>query len=711
MLIRIDNVTEATTRTGVRQILFYEVWEPSRPANLTRVFKQVGQWVVGQPYENFFEQSPPKVTTPAVSLQWGENGPIIALPALKGVLPRWHVAVRIRSYTKELHKKPSHPLAFPVIQYYTDTTIYVDDLLQSSFHVDGRCHSETKWLGKVIEHQQFHCTVQNPCLSVIAGSDTPGVYWQNSLRYIWEQYVKAERALPGYMLTGSPLTIPLDGSPMVLAPVNDSTKFESYAGIPAQSAWRLRPDVLVASEEWYEMAFKQVLTVKGRTVDQFLEFAAKFIKGKATVEESDKYKVCLVKALTIFQTTHPYVGDYRYTDKWKQQPADAKVVQLGATLGDCEDTAIGTFFLSVELLRSNWDSPLVHAMQQLLKVMGVPVGVSGRGRDPNCRLSGTDNSDELGVCHMYTVIVPFPILVHALTGSPPTNEQYKHLELPRSLFEEHLQVAVMETTIMATAFYHGREQEHHKEEWRAKIKECILEVKDNPLMWMNYTTPHPLSFESKDPIGELVHTRAYRLFTTALKYFLPSTYLQDLDIVKQGSFIARKVPGKYDSMACCDLCHKQWLSCGCGSGPIGVNTEALFESLTTLDQMKWRLTPNHEVTDIVYQKECEALIAFERPPVTMTVSGYLHQGVVADPCQCELLVTSMDERKHLRHLFPDTLCVDEDKGSRIMVFAWRLIPVETAQLMLKIQQEIGARKVTMTPYGNGYAFVFHFTPH
>ncbi len=742
-LITIRDRDESTVRDRLRHVLFYEVWEPALPLNLVRVFGQDTNgsfsWGVGPPYENFFGPTPSSNPS-LIGLEWEQGGPVIPLPALsekikeKKPQERSEVAVRIRAYTKEQHKKPDHPLAFPVIQYYCDITIFWDDIFEANKNkgdgvvVEGVCAAEARWVNENIVHQRFslRCHSDMYCLTGIkAKGVSPLEHWSGVLRKIWKQYTMKEHEIKGFMLTGSPLTLQLEGSPFKMGMRSAKDPFDCVAGLSAQSAWILNKEAKVASEEWYETALKQVLVVRGQSLEEFVQFVKDGLKPKTLLHD---YQVSVVRALTLFQTTHPYVGDYRFNSKWERVSADATVVQLGATLGDCEDTAIGTYMLAFDILRKQWPpGSVVQGMQKIMAIMGVPVGVSGRGRDPNCRLEPGMSSKALGVCHMYTIIVPFPILWRALTGKEPSPEQYKWLVwkygVEEDLIKEEEQCGVMETTIMATAFYHDRGNESlQKEEWRQKIKNLISGMRDDPLSWMNYTTPHPLSCKQGDMAGELVHTRAYRMFTLAIQEFveegtkvkveLYNGKFEEVSLSQQGSFVVHKTKGykhketfKPFDWVDCDLCHRPWDHCTCGAGTIGVDTETLFGKQT---HSEWRLKCNYPINNDIFKLELEALQQFQRPIQEMTVSGYVHQGMVADPCMCDKLPETLQVFQQLKAKYPPTIHQNEKSDKRIMMYAWRLIPLETETLVRAIKQLIKAKEVTMTPYGNGYAFVFHF---
>ncbi len=743
-LFTIRDRDESTVHDGLRHVLFYEVWEPTIPRNLVRVYAHEANgsfsWGVGPPYENFFGPTP-NPQAKEIGLEWEKGGPVIPLPAVSARIKerkeinRWEVAVRIRAYTKEQHKKPDHPLSFPVIQYYCDMTIFWDDLFEANKNkgavdIEGVCASETRWVNEKIIHQRFSLSSKLYCLTGIKMvGNSPLVHWTGVLRKIWNKYTFNEHEIKGFMLTGSPLSLPLEGSPFRMGLRSAKDPFDCVAGLPSQSAWILKKDASPASEEWYETAMKQVLVVRGQSLKDFCSFIQ---GGMAELGLLHDYQVSVVRALTLFQTTHPYVGDYRFDSKWERVSADATVVQLGATLGDCEDTAIGTYMLAVGLLRKQWPpGSVVQGMQKVLAVMGVPVGISGRGRDPNCRLEPGMSSKALGVCHMYTIIVPFPILWKALSGKEPSSEQYKWLSWKFGVEEELVkredQCAVMETTIMATAFYHDRDKEEEtvrKEHWRQRIKDLIKGVRDDPLSWMNYTTPHPLSCKQGDTAGELVHTRAYRMFTFGIQEFLDggkkvtvelyNGNRQEVNLFVQGSFVVHKAQGykhketfKPFDWVDCDLCHRPWSHCTCGAGTIGVDTETLFGK-QTLSQLGWKLKCNYPISDEVFQAEQQALDQFQRPIQEMTVSGFVQSGMVADPCLSDKLPETLQVFNQLKDKFLPTVHQNEKSDKRIMVYAWRLVKEETERLMTTIKQLIKAKEVTMTPYGNGYAFVFHF---
>jgi hypothetical protein len=125
LLFKIRDLDESTLRLGLREVLFYEVWEPTLPQKLVRVYSMAdnkgGGWEVGFPYEKFFEEYK-QSTSSCYQLQWGNNGPLIPLPGLSKLGlengQQWQVAIRIRSYTKEQNKHHGHKMQFPVIQYY-----------------------------------------------------------------------------------------------------------------------------------------------------------------------------------------------------------------------------------------------------------------------------------------------------------------------------------------------------------------------------------------------------------------------------------------------------------------------------------------------------------------------------------------------------------------------------------------------------------------
>lgn len=781
MILSIDKLNSLAIGEEHRKILFYEMWEPSEPQNLVRINQVDNRWYVGPCYEqitmnvNIFENKflPLEKNCPC-KLQWvgGEESPRIPLVGLwKRVMERktpilnHEVLLRIRTYTIEPNEQKTSPLTFPVVQVFADLAVLAEHVMPGNGHtfvVFSRCNAEVKWIETNVNHEEYHFQVHVPAQSTILqafkrGPQTGKEYWDGRLKYMWDFFITKEWATRGSPRTVSPLSVHVDGMDTHMSPQNNCLDFCSLKGTTGQSIWELAKGDEIADESWYEYAFEQCLTVKGLTHRDFDQFCDHFFQQHpeqltaTDLATLHVYQTCVIRMCTLLLVTHPYVDDHFWKPEdrfWKRIGGDSTVVKTLFPLGDCEDTAIGCYMIYSRLLLGPPESPFkwkgrVQHMQRIAAITGIPVGVNGKGRDPTVHTRTDLHHKTLslndGVQHMYCIVVPFPLLHRLLVGELPSP---KHTEFVRQKFHlpdggflnipgKPLQCAALETTIMTTAFYNDRDKDHDavdKAAHRLDIQHILETVaKDKRLMWMNYTTQHPLSFNPEDTLGELVHMLAYRLYVGLLGELYPQgTQLVVKDLTQKHSnaidpavhhsFVARKTGagGSGNAKEMCYIC--EHAPCDCEGSTmnydIGIDTATLFQPYSNdIRSLGWCLSTSTVVPLQVHIYDIEMVQAFRRPLMRLMVGG-----VVVDP----VMVAHQDSNKRLsvsllEQYHPTKLPngTPESQNNRIMVYAWRLFDHSptapgTSELMELIKTKIQADYITMVPYGNGYAFIFHW---
>lgn len=708
--ILVENIDSSqTTNDDFRQILFYEIWEPNRSHEIKRIFQKRAvnhdSWNIGPTYERFLQEEKKNPQT-AVSLKWYSNGPTIPLVdfsqrlySSSHPLSSHDVICMIRTYSIE--KRISghhHPLAFQAVQHLADTALFVGDIVGKSNNdvvvIHSTCNAEKKYLNESIIHEKFTIRVlvsSSPppplllsSLQGIGNHKKAVDYWRQKLYFIWHQFIKFELECSD-VKTRACATVCVEGAGELNPLAENDLCYDAFAGLSLQSQWYLFPEEKVFDQEWFLEAFDQSIGVKGLNFQDF----DKFSSSNSSVDLLT-YQTAIVRACTLLQTTHPYVGDYRFSSSWKRVSADMFNPKFRTVLGDCEDGAMASYFIFYHLIRTeNWTDKRMQYIRKIAVMMGIPVGIIGRGRDPNVK-PGTGKD----VCHMFAAIVPFPILFEALKGRVPTPSELQYVrrqfDIPDFL-QFNTQSAVIETTIMTTSFYHKRDVDT-----KAKAREEIVKVlttlgQDDKLMWKNYTTQHPLSYTRGDAVGEIVHTQVNRLFTAPFQLFVenPSKFVlnkkKEINLLTQQSFVVKD------------------------NNVVGVSANVFFAPKS--EQKKWSLEPSAIMSQQVFDTELEVLRAFKRPIVPL-MQGHF------DP----LRLKDNNETSEMEEILMQRYPTKQQGGDHIFVYAWRLFKdsndkvediikrkgrVPTSVVIEEIKRRIQAKWVSMHYYGNGYAFVFH----
>lgn len=683
---------------------------------LKRVFVKDDQWEIGNPYERLTDSLLPTngSSVPYCTLQWEKNI-VLPLPGLSHLLdskqtnhPEKTVVLMIRTYTSETGPGPKHTsLKFRAVQHLSDFALFWGHLSADTFVGESTCNAEKKFISKpTLVHQRFYFKVDNP-LSKPPHFD-PTKFWLSTvLKPLWDKFILKEWGSEGRIKTCSPLSVTVEGVPN-LNLNSQKLDFITYNGLPVQSSWYLFPHEKVFDEEWFIRTYEECLHVRGKTLDEFNLFCDHFFWEWPVQwsEELYDYQAMIVRACTLLQVTHPYVKDYRYNVNGHIVSADMFNVKMKTLFGDCEDGAMAAYFTYYYLLiNMDWKTKEMQYLQKLAVMLGLPVGVSGLGRDPNYRVGGHD------ICHMYSVIIPFPMLHYALTGEEPPEEVITHITAKyglnaKTMLSLRLQAGVMETTLMTTSFYHEREKDDRKTRARSMIQHILSSdvVEDQRLCWLNYTTPHPLSFTPGDSAGEVLHTHAYRFFTPPLEHFYPDSLVGGVDLKYQHSFIPYK-PQQFRHELKCDDCHK--VGCvKCKEGMFGVDASLLFQPYKSLKEMKWRMKPTTRVTKEVFDLSLLALRTFKRPLIPLHYQK-------TDPLKLDQLPETVRLEDELFATYSSEVVSGEKKDHRILLYCWRLFSgsgkqMSTDELVKKIQHKIGAEIVTLHHFGNGYAFIFHW---
>lgn len=241
--------------------------------------------------------------------------------------------------------------------------------------------------------------------------------------------------------------------------------------------------------------------------------------------------------------------------------------------------------------------------------------------------------------------------------------------------------------MQTSPYYHTRQGDHNSRKSIARKKVvAILEggtVGEKHLMWFNYSVQYPLSREGDG--GLKVHTNVYRMYTTPLELFYApgaapkqTSHEDTFDIRYQRSF-AIVSPDDQDKFS---------------------DVTSFF---ATGAVPTWRLRRTTLITPAVFARDEEAIRNFERPLVPLAA------GQTSDPLQLEHVEQTEIAAERLESLGWGSVPVPTDKHDRLLVYAWRLYPGATEELMLRIQKEIGAKTISMRRYGVGFAFIFTLT--
>lgn len=741
-LKNIELNTELVNNNEFREILYYEFWEPGSPESVCRFRfnKDTKTWEVLPPYEQFDDQELrfypydngkdmtnkekccclkiPQATPLFIPLtnfcRRMHNNEPVSTP---------HPIFLLRVYTSECgninrfsdpenYMRYKFPQSLCEVAFLGDHLMRLDQKKESEVTVSGIANHEVKFLHKVNKYIdfKFKASVKHR-LSYTRPIKTITEYWDQRLKIIWDEFLEKELNFCPTQLCEMvvPLSVLPDCIPVPCGKQYDAT-FDNWKGLPVQSLFLL-DGVRFVDESYLDQAFTQCLEIRGNSVHEFFTFCntqlfsenAEFIDKKLpkdTFKLFHEYLADIIRVCTMLSTTHPYVSDYRYDKDFKAVPSDRADRTIRTIMGDCEDGAIASLFIYATLLQfKDWKSPVVQFMRKIAAIGGVPVTISGKGKDPNVAADG----DPLD--HYYSVVIPFKKLHYALTGNTLSRHddplvQYVCLKygLKPFMLDWINDTAVMETTTMTTAFYHDRKEEGNKDNLRRAIETQLCYYGDKKLSWKNYTTMHPLSATKCDIRGEIAHCTAMRVFIPAIKFFYDESLLEN-KLIKH-----------------CDLRIQHSLVVQRHDKVYGVDTFEFFESTMT---PSWKLVPTAKMTDTVFTIQLEIVKSFFRPDVPIKATEW-------DPCAFYSIAETIpiwNEIQRTEAITKPSAVIPKDKSKRFFIYAWRLIPsdqeeqhlvqrnhqrkIGTIELMNKIAKSIHAQSWKCVKFGNGFAFVFN----
>jgi hypothetical protein len=658
------SVSNSASIQAPQRIHYYEIWQPFDP-RVYRIQRCNKKWTLEEPYERFGQplsiENGPRLTVLI-------DGDTIHVPIVQSPSPEppHKVFLLFRLYTIEDTNRK-----FDAIQHHSDVAFYFGDLLSKSTTRYMTCNSEVRYTKKQTSYQQV--TLTNPSGSSSSSSYDPSGYWEEVYKTLWDGFIKHE--WEDDKEAANPLSIVLNGVPVRQSFDQRDVSFDEYKGLPVQAYWHHKEPV-AATEEWFQQAIGQILAARGSTLEAFVRAVH---DGLCASTFGDNLHDCFVDVLrccTLLVVTHPYVGDHRFSNG-KEIGSDCFDRIFQALFGDCEDGAGVAYTMFLCLLTNEWKTPEVRAMQQCCVVIGVPIGISGYGKDPNFH-GGTE-----GVCHMYAGVVPYPLLYKAITGKDCPKGDLEALcrryNIPNAqVFHWPRSSAVMEGTIMTTMYYRDREGKGHRVSPRKrqalKTAKANLPSDDRPLKWSNSAFGFPLNVHDNN--GSVVHTKVCRIFTSALQHFMRNTTIQCggtvVDVRYHHSFVP-VIEGK-----------------------CGIPGVYLFDHMQPT-MKEWSMRVTTVMTEESYKLQQEVLDNFDRPLVPLAPKE-------EDPCLSEPLLYVMHTR-YLEMISKWKAVVPRDKNRHLVYYCWRLLP-ETEASVNKIKEAIQAQGVFLNRYGNGFVFVF-----
>jgi len=241
----------------------------------------------------------------------------------------------------------------------------------------------------------------------------------------------------------------------------------------------------VVTEKWILARLREVLGVRGQSEQWFL-------RGNAITPQ---HRLCVAYLLMMHSSTRPYVQDTSIPLNGNITPSDEPTLCLGLP-GDCEDTAMSTYQIAMNILLGEWDSPLVNRVQHILVHLGIPAVLFSKLK--------------VGM-HSVCVLIP----PHFVWKDSPQvlawyNERLGHTP-------PNTEATILDGIMDTTPYFRDR---HYVDEKKLKaIQKSVQIIGQNGILWDRFHTKAPMDIIN-------IHEYAYQMYSDFPKHIGADNYVR-----------------------------------------------------------------------------------------------------------------------------------------------------------------------------------------